>query len=124
MGPINTQIKELFTVLILFIVSINTATAQEAAKDDTWYVWMDTEVNNSQTRIVSEVFVINCCVKSPKYRKLVKKAGKWIRKNVDESYAGTDPLKKIQDEQLAREMMIRTSTRDNVKLVDYSGSCQ
>ncbi len=96
---------------------------QDDANKDRWYVWLDTEVSGNK-RIVSDVFEINCCVKSPKYRRLTKKTEKWIRKNFDPNYVGTDPLQKIPDEGLAEEMNKQAKTSKQVQVVEFKEICK
>ncbi|TRX61837.1 hypothetical protein FNH22_03415 [Fulvivirga sp. M361] len=113
-------------MIITFLSSATSGRSQStdtAAESDTWYVWMDAKVNKGAKRVVSNMFVIDCCVKSPKYRKLLRQAEKWIRKNVDESYSGEDPLKKIQDEKLALAMVTRAKSEENAEVVDFQATC-
>ena len=106
--------------------------AQEAkdSTNDIWYVWIDTTTGaeGQTSRIVSkQAFKISCCVKSPKYRRLLKKTEKWIQKNVDKNYEGESPLNKIQDANLAATMIKEASGQNTdgarLILVDYQEKC-
>ncbi|MDN5211169.1 hypothetical protein QQ020_03880 [Fulvivirgaceae bacterium BMA12] len=124
--------KNIFVIALFSCLLAIEGQAQETkdTTNDTWFVWIDaTAQSDGQTsRIVSnEPFKITCCVKSPKYRKLLKRAEKWIQKNVDENYRGESPLGKIQDADLALTM-IKEATEQNTpgtKLirVDYKEKC-
>lgn len=115
-------------VFVCFVGLTTTSYAQDVVDKDTWYVWLDTyaEVDGEKKRLVSEkVTVINCCVKSPKYRKLLKTTVKWIRKNVDENYKGEEsPLGKIQDKSLAEISLKKAQEAEGVHLVSYSEVCK
>jgi len=111
-----------------------TGTTSLLAQDDEpeiWYVWLDaqTTVEGKPTRIVGDVtFSITCCIKSPDYSRLEKKAARWIRHNYDESYEGRISLKKIQDADLAKSV-ISWARKDaengqDVLIVEYADSCE
>ena len=113
-------------ILITLISSTYLASAQSDPEVETWYVWIDTEViiDGQSFRLVSDSPVtITCCVKSPKYRKFIKKTSSWISKNVSESYDLENGTKKIQDLNLANQMITEAKTSDNVKIIDYQASC-
>lgn len=123
--------KKLSILLVFACLLPLAASAQDqnAADKDIWFVWIDTEteIDGAPTRIVSkQPFKISCCLKSPKYRKLLKKAEKWIIKNVDKNYQG-GPLNKIQDMELARSMIKQASegasTGKNLIFVDFTEEC-
>lgn len=70
-------------LLLILVGFISTSKAQESADKDIWYVWVDTyaQVDGVKKRVVSQkVSMISCCVKSPKYTRLLKTTTKWIRK--------------------------------------------
>ena len=104
------------------------ALAQESdAKNETWYVWIDTEVpiDNKMVKIVSsQPMVITCCPKSSKYRKFVKKTAKWITENVAAEYNGELSLMKIQDMDLANETIAKLKETDGVLIIDYAAACK
>ena len=104
------------------------ALAQESdAKNETWYVWIDTEVpiDNKMVKIVSnEAMVITCCPKSSKYRKFVKKTAKWITENVAAEYNGELSLMKIQDMDLAYQTIAKLKETDGVLIIDYAAACK
>lgn len=124
--------KKVFITALFVCSFLVVSHAQEAndSTNDIWYVWIDTTTGaeGQTSRILSkEAFKISCCVKSPKYRRLLKKTEKWIQKNVDKDYKGESPLNKIQDANLAATM-IREATGQNqdgpkLILVDYQEKC-
>jgi len=106
----------------------------EKEEDNTteiWYVWIDVEtnINGEATRVVSKSPVkITCCVKSPKYRKYVKKAEKWFQKNIDGDFHGETVINKIQDFTLAMDMIAKASEVETAGLklmqVDFEEPCK
>lgn len=122
--------KTLFLIntLILLFGFSQLALAQEAStKNETWYVWIDTEVpiENKMVKIVSnEPMVITCCPKSAKYRKFVKKTAKWITENVAADYNGELSLMKIQDKDLANQTIANLKETDGVRIIDYVADCK
>jgi hypothetical protein len=102
--------------------------AQEKNTDnETWYVWIDTEVpiDNKMVKIVSkEPMVITCCPKSGKYRKFVKKTAKWITQNIAADYNGELSLMKIQDIDLAKQTIARLKETAGVLIIDYVATCK
>ena len=122
--------KTLFLIntLILLFGFSQLALAQEAStKNETWYVWIDTEVpiENKMVKIVSnEPMVITCCPKSAKYRKFVKKTAKWITENVALDYNGELSLMKIQDKDLANQTLANLKETDGVRIINYVADCK
>ena len=122
--------KTLFLIntLILLFGFSQLALAQEAStKNETWYVWIDTEVpiENKMVKIVSnEPMVITCCPKSAKYRKFVKKTAKWITENVATDYNGELSLMKIQDKDLANQTLANLKETDGVRIINYVADCK
>ena len=122
--------KTLFLIntLILLFGFSQLALAQEAStKNETWYVWIDTEVpiENKMVKIVSnEPMVITCCPKSAKYRKFVKKTAKWITENVAVDYNGELSLMKIQDKDLANQTLANLKETDGVRIINYVADCK
>lgn len=124
--------KKVFVTTVFICLFAVASYAQEAQENssDIWYVWIDTTTGTGEqaSRILSnQAFKISCCVKSPKYRRLLKKTEKWIQKNVDKNYNGESPLNKIQDAALA-ETMIREALAQDQKgskliRVDYQEKC-
>ena len=118
----------LITTLILLSGLGHLAKAQESStKNETWYVWIDTEVpiDNKMVKIVSnEAMVITCCPKSAKYRKFVKKTAKWITENVAADYNGELSLMKIQDMDLANQTIAKLKETDGVLIIDYAATCK
>ena len=124
--------KKVFLITVFICLFAAASYAQEAQENssDIWYVWIDTTTGTGgqTSRILSnQAFKISCCVKSPKYRRLLKKTEKWIQKNVDKNYNGESPLNKIQDAGLA-ETMIREASAQNQEgskliRVDYQERC-
>jgi hypothetical protein len=119
----------LLSGLLLIVCGINHfAQAQETdATNDTWYVWIDTEVpiDNKMVKIVSnEPIIITCCPKSAKYRKFVKKTAKWLTENVSEDYNGELSLMKIQDEELALQTIARLKESTGILVIDYVAACK
>ena len=117
-----------FISLILLIGFSQLALAQEAStKNETWYVWIDTEVpiENKIVKIVSnKPMVITCCPKSAKYRKFVKKTAKWITENVAADYNGELSLMKIQDKDLANQTIANLKETEGVIIIDYTADCK
>ena len=113
---------------LIFAGFTQSVLAQErTAANDTWYVWIDTEVplDDKMVKIVSnEPMVITCCPKSSKYRKFVKKTAKWITENISEAYNGELSLMKIQDQDLANETIAQLKELDGVIIVDYVAACK
>ena len=122
--------KTLFLIagLFIFVGFSQSVKAQETSEtNDTWYVWIDTEVpiDNKMVKIVSkDPIVITCCPKSAKYRKFVKKASKWITENISEDYNGELSLMKIQDQDLASQTIAQLKKADGVIIVDYVAACK
>jgi len=119
----------LLSGLLLIVCGINQfAQAQETdATNDTWYVWIDTEVpiDDKMVKIVSnEPMIITCCPKSAKYRKFVKKTAKWLTENVSEDYNGQLSLMKIQDQDLALQTIARLKETAGILVVDYVAACK
>jgi hypothetical protein len=118
----------LFTATFIICGFSQVAKAQESStKNETWYVWIDTEVpiDNKMVKIVSnEAMVITCCPKSGKYRKFVKKTAKWITENVAADYNGELSLMKIQDMDLANQTIAKLKETDGVLIVDYAAACK
>lgn len=123
--------KIIITTLFLCLSGI--ASHAQETKDNTndiWYVWIDTTtgMKGKTSGILSkQAFEISCCVKSPKYRRILKKTEKWIQKNIDKNYRGESPLNKIQDVNLAATM-IKEASEPNAEgakliLVDYQEKC-
>ena len=114
--------------LILLIGFSQMALAQEVStKNETWYVWIDTEVpiENKIVKIVSnEPMVITCCPKSAKYRKFVKKTAKWITENVAADYNGELSLMKIQDKDLANQTIANLKETEGVIIINYTADCK
>ena len=104
------------------------AMAQESvANNETWYVWIDTEVpiENKMVKVVSnEPMVITCCPKSAKYRKFVKKTAKWITENVAPNYNGELSMMKIQDKELAGQTIANLKETAGVIILDYVAACK
>ena len=116
----------LSSFLLTLLLSI-----QPIQQEEVWYVWLDTpaEVNGKEVRLVgSQVFSITCCVKSGKFSRLEKAAAKWVKKNHDPSYDQAHALKKIQDENLAMEVIRKAQKEadndETIMLVDYTATCQ
>ena len=90
----------LITLLFIALISSsNLAIAQSDTEVETWYVWIDTEVSieGKNQRLVSDSpITITCCVKSPKYRRFIKKTSSWISKNISESYNLADGTRKFK----------------------------
>ena len=122
--------KTLLLIATIFILSgfSQPVLAQESnTKNETWYVWINTEVpiDKKMVKIVSnEPMVITCCPKSSKYRKFVKKTAKWITENISEEYNGELSLMKIQDQDLANETIAQLKEVDGVIIVDYVVACK
>ena len=122
--------KTLILITATFIICgfSQVAKAQESStKNETWYVWIDTEVpiDNKMVKIVSnEAMVITCCPKSSKYRKFVKKTAKWITENVAADYNGELSLMKIQDMDLANQTIAKLKETDGVLIIDYAVACK
>ena len=122
--------KTLILITATFIICgfSQVAKAQESStKNETWYVWIDTEVpiDNKMVKIVSnEAMVITCCPKSSKYRKFVKKTAKWITENVAADYNGELSLMKIQDMDLANQTIAKLKETDGVLIIDYAAACK
>jgi hypothetical protein len=118
----------IFNIMILLFGFNQLVLAQEAStKDETWFVWIDTEVpiENKMVKIVSnEPMVITCCPKSAKYRKFVKKTAKWITENVAADYNGELSLMKIQDKDLANQTIANLKETDGVRIIDYAADCK
>lgn len=119
----------LLVSLLLIIGGFNQfALAQDTgASNDTWYVWIDTEVpiENKMVKIVSnEPMIITCCPKSAKYRKFVKKTAKWLTENISEDYNGELSLMKIQDQDLALQTIAQLKETAGVLVVDYVAACK
>ncbi len=94
---------------------------------DTWYVWIDITlpINGEEVRLVSaEPMVITCCVKSAKYRRFAAKAARWITANIAPDYNGELTLQKLQDQELALEMLAKAKTAGNVRQIEYQESCR
>ena len=112
-------------ILFLFSQSVKAQSTEET--NDTWYVWIDVtvQIDNKPTRLISsEPLTITCCPQSAKYRKFVKKTSKWLIDNVAPEFDGELALSKIQDLSLANEMIDKAKQSDNVRIVDYQGSCK
>jgi hypothetical protein len=107
---------------------VHFASAQESSsKDETWYVWIDTEVpiDGKMTKIVSkEPMVITCCPKSAKYRKFVKKTAKWLTQNIAADYDGELSLMKIQDEEMAKLSISKLKETSGIRIIDYTAACK
>ena len=110
---------------------LNSLSMPSAVEDKTWYVWLDTAavVDGKEVRIVGEsYFTITCCVKSGKFSRLEKSAEKWVKSNYDPSFEKSDVLKKIEDGDLAREVITQAhqdaENSDTILLVNYSDSCK
>lgn len=124
--------KNIIAFCFICFLSGNNLHAQTTAPPaNLWYVWIDTEVeiNGKISRVISnQPFEITCCVKSPKYRKLLKKTEKWIQQELKTKSNGDNVLKKIQDQSLAREMIKRSiTTQDDSKSVirvEYEATCK
>ena len=119
----------LFSIVLLITCGFSqTVCGQDTeAANETWYVWIDTEVpiNNKMVKIVSnEPMVITCCPKSAKYRKFVKKTAKWITENIAPEYNGELSLMKIQDVDLANQTIARLKESEGVLIVDYVAVCK
>ncbi|MCG8323563.1 MAG: hypothetical protein MI921_28970 [Cytophagales bacterium] len=123
--------KIIITALFLSLSGI-ASHAQETTDNtnDIWYAWIDTTTGaeGKTSRILSkQAFEISCCVKSPKYRRLLKKTEKWIQKNVDKNYKGESPLNKIQDANLAAAMIKEASEQNaggsKLILVEFREKC-
>lgn len=118
----------LISALIILSSFSQFALAQESStKNETWYVWIDTEVpiDNEMVKIVSSApMVITCCPKSSKYRKFVKKTAKWITENVAADYNGELSLMKIQDMDLANQTIAKLKETDGVLIIDYAAACK
>ena len=115
------------TIIILSGFSQSLLAQESNANNETWYVWIDTEVpiDNKMVKVVSnEPMVITCCPKSAKYRKFVKKTAKWITENISEDYNGELSLMKIQDQDLAKQTIARLKEVDGVIIVDYVAACK
>ena len=126
--------KIIFPLLVIFGLSIadHTCYAQnQQNQTETWYVWIDTPVNidGSTFRVISDKpIMITCCVKSGKYRKLSKNAGKWLQKNVSPEFDGKLQLMKLQDRELAEKIVSDiqrgvTPSEYEVKIVKYRARC-
>ncbi len=118
---------QITTFLILSGFSQSTFAQESSTSNDTWYVWVDTEVpiNNKMVRIVSgEPMTITCCPKSAKYRKFVKKTAKWLVQNVSADYNGELSLMKIQDQDLAYQTIAALKEREDVLVVNYTAECK
>ncbi len=94
-------------------------------------MWIDTyvEIDGEDYRVVSaEPFVVTCCVRSPKYRKLGRNAQKWIKENVSKTIKSDVVLRNIQDQSLAETIITQAKNKaDNggkVKIVEYSAKCE
>ena len=118
----------LISALIVLCSLSQLAWAQESvAVNETWYVWIDTEVpvENKMVKLVSnEPMVITCCPKSAKYRKFVKKTAKWITENVAADYNGELSLMKIQDKELADKAIANLKETEGVWIIDYVAACK
>ena len=119
--------KKYAVLFVLIFGFISVSKAQEESKD-IWYIWVDTyaQVDGVEKRIVSkELTKIDCCVKSPKYRKLLKSTVKWIRKDIDENYDGENPpLSKVQDKSLAQAALDKAQKHSDAHLVEYTRTCK
>ncbi len=119
----------LFLLFLVIQVSFNSveANAQASAENsDTWYVWIETEmpINGEMVKVISsQPITITCCVKSAKYRRFVQKTAKWLLNNISADYNGELELHKIQDLDLANEMIARAKQAAGVKIIDYTGTC-
>jgi hypothetical protein len=110
-------------IVLIFLVTANLISAQD--KSEIWYVWIDTEtlMDGKPKRIVSEELMeITCCVKSPKYRRFSKKAGKWLKD--EHNSVSEDPFKKLQDKELAVKMITEAKNEPGVMIVRYNESCK
>ena len=117
----------IIAILILSLISQLVAAQSKEADVETWYVWIDTDVsvdNQSMRLISSEPVAITCCVKSPKYRRYLKKTATWIQKNVDPTYSSESGIKKLQDLDLANQMINDAKTTENAKIIDYEIGCK
>lgn len=126
--------KPAILIILLFslVIPVSAQETADAAEDttvETWYVWIDAQItkDGESYRLVSQTpFQITCCVKSPKYRKLGKKAQKWVTKNYDQAFSGDNVLSKVQDEMLAKDMIakiIQDGPADKILVVDYIEAC-
>ena len=117
-----------FLFALVAVVGMRNVQAQSGNQDkDTWYVWVDVTVtsNGEDVRLVSAApMVITCCVKSAKYRRFVQKTAKWITRNIAPEFNGELTLTKLQDRELATEMLAKAQAADNVQLIDYRASCK
>ena len=112
---------------IMFFLSQSVKAQSIEDANDTWYVWIDVTVSIDEkpTRLISsEPLTITCCPQSAKYRKFVKKTSKWLTDNIAPEFDGELALTKIQDLSLAKEMIDKAKQSDNVRIVDYQGSCK
>ncbi|MEQ9426158.1 MAG: hypothetical protein RJQ09_17170 [Cyclobacteriaceae bacterium] len=121
--------KKLFSILILALIPLFVS-AQKSPPEIN-YIWIDTFVNidGEQTRLVSEnVVEISCCMKSPKYSRVSKKATQWVKENYDSNYSGEIAFKSLQDEALAMKVISeaqdKASNGDPVKMVSYEFKCK
>ncbi len=114
-------------LVIISIVALNLT----GKTQDTWYMWIDTyaTINGENTRIVSEEpFAITCCLQSGKYRRLLKKADQWVRKNIDKNYSESNTLKNIQKLPFAKDMIAEARRRNEdgeiIKFIKFSATCE
>jgi len=125
----NKMLHSAFLVILLNFSFM--AKAQTQQTQDIWYVWIDTDVTIDGTiyRVISDKpILITCCIKSAKYRKLVKKSSKWIKDNISKTYDGKLELMKLQDRQLAEKIVSdiqlgNTPSVHPLKIVKYRFRC-
>jgi len=111
----------------LFLLNMSLYAQSTKAAKEIWYVWIDTEVpiDGKLVRIISNrPSEISCCLKSPKYRKFVKKTNKWIVKNISPQFKDHLSLYKIQDLLLAEEMVATAKLEEGVRIINYNAVCK
>ena len=114
-------------IIIAFLLFMGRPALAQKAEVEINYLWIDAVVNidGKETRIVSdEVTKITCCMKSPKYNRVSKKASKWIKENIDGNYSGMSPLRSLLDVELAstivNEPIAKSEEVDNIRIVSYA----
>lgn len=131
---INSRGLILRMVLLMGYLSLSLmarAQTDDQPSPDVWYVWIDTEakIDGTMHRLISDKpIMITCCVKSAKYRRLVKHASKWLRKNYVPDFSGQLALMKLQDRELAEKIVsdIQRGVKPSkypVKVVTYRARC-
>lgn len=113
--------------LSVFFAPAYAQSTTNATNTKTWFVWLNSAatINGKDVQLVSEKpMAITCCLQSARYRKFVRQTEKWLAKNFSAKLKAPLELSKIQNKELANEMVDRAQKNKNVKIIDYKFNCK